>query len=66
MDYYEVLGVSDKATPEKIRKSYQQLILQHHPDKAGNSEKFLKIDEGKRLSIPQKPILIISFQLTRH
>lgn len=47
MDLYEVLQLSEKASQDQIKKAYQQLILQHHPDKAGNSDMFLKIDQGK-------------------
>jgi DnaJ-class molecular chaperone len=50
MNYYEVLGVSPDASPDTIKKSYQHLILQHHPDKqnAASSapERFIRITEA--------------------
>ena len=53
MDLYETLQVSKDASQEDIKKSYQQLILRHHPDKAkeqdGNLQMFLKIDEAYKV-----------------
>ncbi|CAG8597258.1 29226_t:CDS:2 [Racocetra persica] len=38
-----ILGVSENATPEEIKKAYRKLALQHHPDKGGDAEKFKEI-----------------------
>lgn len=49
-NYYEVLGLSNGASQEEIKKSFRSLALKHHPDKNKNSEesrqKFMKIVEA--------------------
>jgi DnaJ like chaperone protein len=35
-EWWEVLGVSAKASPEEIREAYRKLIAQYHPDKVAS------------------------------
>lgn len=57
-DYYEVLGVERKATPEDIQKAYRKLARKYHPDinKTKEAEdRFKEINEANEvLSDAQK------------
>ncbi|HHO47384.1 MAG TPA: J domain-containing protein [Desulfobacteraceae bacterium] len=50
MDYYTVLGVDKKASPDEIKKAYRKLALKYHPDKTnGDKEaeaKFKEVNEA--------------------
>lgn len=61
INYYEVLNCHPSDTIEEIKKSYQTLVLKHHPDKQNSStnqnnvEYFYRIDEAwKMLRDPEQ------------
>ena len=54
-DYYRVLGVSESATAEEIKKTYRKLAFQYHPDKNPGSEEMMKeINEAYAVLSAQK------------
>lgn len=46
MSNYDILGVSPKATKEEIKKAYRKLAFMYHPDKGGDKDKFIKIQNA--------------------
>lgn len=45
-NYYELLGVSEDASEDEIKKAFRKAALQHHPDKGGDQEKFKQVNEA--------------------
>ena len=45
-DALRTLGLRKNATPEEIKKAYKRLAREHHPDKGGDSNEFIKISEA--------------------
>ena len=58
-DFYEILGVSKKASDDEIKKSYRKLAMKYHPDRnKSNKEAERKFKEAtaayEALKDPQK------------
>lgn len=46
-DYYEILGVDQKASKDEIKKAFRKLAHQYHPDKKGGDEqRFKEVSEA--------------------
>lgn len=58
-NYYDILGVDKKATPEQIKSAYRKLAMKYHPDRnqgdESAAEKFKEVNEAhETLSDEQK------------
>jgi len=57
-DYYAILGITPKATPEEVRMAFRQMARIYHPDRNGApdaEERFKDINDAyERLADPQK------------
>lgn len=47
-NYYEIIGVSNDATPEEIKKKFRELVKKTHPDKTkeDSEEKMAKLNKA--------------------
>ena len=54
MSHYDTLNVPRSATADDIKKSYKHLARQHHPDKGGNSETFVRIQAAYEILIDEQ------------
>jgi DnaJ-class molecular chaperone len=45
-NYYDILGVDEKATSAEITRAFKNLAKQHHPDRGGDKDKFQEINEA--------------------
>jgi len=45
-NFYDELGIKKNATKNEMKSSYRSLVKQHHPDKGGQKERFLAIQNA--------------------
>lgn len=67
MKPYEVLGLTKYYTRDDLKKQYSSLVQKHHPDKGGDIEMFVHIQEAyeKLKDIPdRKETITISLTTT--
>jgi hypothetical protein len=58
--YYQILGLTENASIEEIKRSYRKLAFHYHPDRnnsPGAQEKFLLIQEAYEVLIGKKKIV---------
>ncbi|GHW02259.1 chaperone protein DnaJ [candidate division SR1 bacterium] len=53
-DYYSLLGVSESATTDEIKKAFRKQAVKHHPDRGGSKEKFQEINEAHTVLSDEK------------
>lgn len=49
INYYKVLGLSQKATESEIKKTYYKLSFKHHPDRGGDEKEFSEINNAYKI-----------------
>lgn len=46
--WWEVLGVSQRASNDELREAYRRLRSEHHPDKGGSATRFDEVEQAYR------------------
>ena len=45
-NYYDILGVSEDASNDQIKKAFKDIAKKEHPDRGGDESKFKKANEA--------------------
>ena len=45
-NYYDILGVSEDASNEQIKKAFKDIAKKEHPDRGGNEARFKEANEA--------------------
>lgn len=57
LDPYAALGLSAGASAAEVQAAYRALALEHHPDRAGDSERFAQILAARDVLVGQDAVL---------
>ena len=57
LDPYAALGLSPGASAAEVQAAYKALALEHHPDRAGDSERFAQILAARDVLVGQDAVL---------
>src|SRR5437763_1098688 len=54
-DYYQILGIDKKASPDDVKKAFRKLAHKYHPDKTGGDDsKFKEVNEAYSVLADEK------------